>query len=185
MTTFEYLAVLISIIVGLGITHLLGGVARFISNPGKYKLYWVHLVWTAYVFVYLAMFWWFQLWMNRVEEWTALLYMFLVVWTVLLYVQCAVIMPRDFPDNGDFRQYFYGRRKWFLGLLLADIVFESVDAIIKEHTDLLLGFAVMGIPLVIAITTKRPAVQAIVAVFGFSVLLWTHFIGGWDAVLTY
>ena len=50
MTTFEYLAVLISIIVGLGITHLLGGVARFIHHPDRYKFYWVHLLWICYAF---------------------------------------------------------------------------------------------------------------------------------------
>ena len=57
MTTFEYIAVLLSVIVGLGLTHLLGAVARLIHHPGRYKLYWIHLFWAWYVFVYLLYFW--------------------------------------------------------------------------------------------------------------------------------
>ena len=35
MGMFEYIAVLTSIIVGLGITHLLKGVARLVQHPGR------------------------------------------------------------------------------------------------------------------------------------------------------
>ena len=67
MTTFEYLAVLVSVIVGLGITQLLGGVARLITHRTEHKLYWVHLVWAATIFLSLVSFWWAQLWLNTVE----------------------------------------------------------------------------------------------------------------------
>ena len=108
MTTFEYLAVLVSIIVGLGITHLLGGVARFIHHSGRYKFYWVHFLWTLFVFIYLLFFWWFQLWMNRVEEWSVFLYAFLVLYSVLLYLLCVIITPPETPEGLDLRPLLSG-----------------------------------------------------------------------------
>ena len=108
MTTFEYLAVLISIIVGLGITHLLGGVARFIHYPDRYKFFWIHLVWVWFVFIYLLYFWWSQLWMNTVEEWNTYLYAFLVLYSVLLYLLCVIITPPDAPEGFDLRGFFFG-----------------------------------------------------------------------------
>jgi predicted phage tail protein len=43
MGIFEYVAVLTSIIIGLGIAHLLQGVARMIQRQDTEPVYWVHL----------------------------------------------------------------------------------------------------------------------------------------------
>ena len=40
MDIFEYVAVLTSIIIGLGIAHLLRGVARLIQHPDTEPVYW-------------------------------------------------------------------------------------------------------------------------------------------------
>ena len=47
MDIFEYISVLTSIIIGLGIAHLLRGVASLVQHPGRHRIYWVHLVWVA------------------------------------------------------------------------------------------------------------------------------------------
>ena len=153
MTTFEYLAVLISIIVGLGITHLLGGIARFVHHPARYRLHWIHYVWIWYVFVFLLYFWWFQLWMNTVEDWSSALYVHLVLYSVLLYLLCVVITPPDSLEDGGFREYFFARRGWFFGVLLAIGAVDFVDCLIKDH-----GFAhwFLFMPLFVgAILTKN------------------------------
>ncbi|NIV17474.1 MAG: hypothetical protein GWN47_03500 [Woeseiaceae bacterium] len=46
MSQFEYVAVLISIIVGLALTQMLRGVGRMVTTKDGPKAYWVHLVWT-------------------------------------------------------------------------------------------------------------------------------------------
>ena len=147
MTTFEYLAVLISVIVGLGITQLLGGVARLINYRSKYKLYWVHLVWTANLFMLLVAFWWSQLWLNRLEDWTYLFYFFTILFSVLLYLICAVIMPSDFPGDGDFRHYFFTRRRWFFGILLALSIATLLDTWLKGQ-----GYPVPSLLVAVSVT---------------------------------
>jgi hypothetical protein len=42
MSTFDFITILLSIVVGLGITRLLGGLARAIEIRGSLKFYWVH-----------------------------------------------------------------------------------------------------------------------------------------------
>ena len=44
MTPFEYVTVLISIILGLGITQIVTGVADIIHQWDKMKLYWPHML---------------------------------------------------------------------------------------------------------------------------------------------
>ena len=129
MTTFEYIAVLISIIVGLGITHLLGGLGRLIGNPGKAKVYWVHIAWSLYLFVYLVAFWWWEFRLNTVEDWTIELYLFLVLYAVLMYLLCVIVYPMEFPS--DFREYFYLRRRWFFGVWILIYVVDVVDTLSK------------------------------------------------------
>ena len=46
---FDYLGVLISVILGLALTHLLLGTSRLIQERDSVKPYWVQLVWTLNV----------------------------------------------------------------------------------------------------------------------------------------
>ena len=129
MTTFEYIAVLVSIIVGLSLTHVLGGVGRIIGNPGRAKVYWVHLVWSLYVFVYVVAFWWWEFQLSAVEVWTVQLYLFLVLYATLLYLLCVILYPREFPS--EFREYFHLRRKWFFSLWIVVYLVDIGDTALK------------------------------------------------------
>ena len=48
---FNYVMVLASVIIGLGLAHLLQGVAGIVQHPDREKIYWVHLVWVAATFL--------------------------------------------------------------------------------------------------------------------------------------
>ena len=43
MDMYLHVRVLFSIILGLGISRLLTGVARIVQHPKQYRVYWVHL----------------------------------------------------------------------------------------------------------------------------------------------
>ncbi|QOI98670.1 MAG: hypothetical protein HRU69_14785 [Flammeovirgaceae bacterium] len=58
MTPFEYVIVLISIILGLGITVILSGVAGLIRQWRKMAVYWPYLIWVVLVFVMHIHEWW-------------------------------------------------------------------------------------------------------------------------------
>lgn len=131
MTTFEYIAVLISIIVGLGIAHLLSGIGRLIDDARDTDPYWIHLVWTAYMFFTLVFFWWWEFQFNTLETWTFELYLFIIVYAVALYLTVVVLNPKDLPEGGDFKRYYYDRRAWFFGLLVVLGVLDLIDTAAK------------------------------------------------------
>ena len=68
MTEFEFLAVFISIVVGLGVTHILYGTARLIHNRGRQKIGKLHFIWTLNVLLILLLNWWILfLWADHAE----------------------------------------------------------------------------------------------------------------------
>ena len=116
MDVFEYIFVLVSIVVGLSLARLLDGIARIIHEPSAFKVYSVHLLWAFLTFVYLIWFWWFEYRFIEVQTWNFVLYLFIVLYSVLLYVICAVLFPPNLDSYDGFEGYFYSRKKWFFGL---------------------------------------------------------------------
>ena len=58
MSDFEYLSVLIAIIVGMGIAHLLMSLGRILGETKSLNIGVVHLIWTGNVLVALVVAWW-------------------------------------------------------------------------------------------------------------------------------
>ena len=79
MDPFSYLSVLISIILALGITRLLGGLDDMLQAGSRPRIYWVHILWIANLFLFLVMAWWiFYRW--RVQQhWTFFLLILVLI----------------------------------------------------------------------------------------------------------
>jgi hypothetical protein len=134
---FEYISVLTSIIIGLGIAHLLRGIAGLVQHPGRYTIYWVHLVWVGYMFFNMAFWWWWQFNLVKLEIWYFPNYLFVLLYAVVLYLACALLFPSDMDDYSGFEDFFISRRAWFFGLLATSNVIDLYDTWMKgtEHFD--------------------------------------------------
>ena len=78
VSQFEYVAVLVSIIVGLALTQILRGVGRMVTTKDGPRGYWVHLVWTLYLFLLIVMLCWSDFRLGTVQ-WTLGLYIVLIL----------------------------------------------------------------------------------------------------------
>jgi hypothetical protein len=137
MEFFNYVMVLASVIIGLAVTHLLQGVAKLIQHPEREKLYWVHLLWVALMFLNALFLWWWEYQLSTVHHWTFELYVFVLSFAVVLYLICAVLMPSELGSYATYRAYFYSRRRWIFGLLLLFSMMDLVDTAVKGWTHLL------------------------------------------------
>jgi hypothetical protein len=57
---FPHIRIVMGMVIGLGVTRLLSGVARIVQHPGQYRLYPVHLAWVASMLLLLVHFWWWE-----------------------------------------------------------------------------------------------------------------------------
>ena len=131
MEMYLHVRVLFTIILGLGVSRLLTGVARIVQHPKEYKVYWVHLLWALFLFLYLIHFWWWEYRLETIRQWTFPLYFFIAMYAVLLFLLCVLLFPEEMADYDGFKEYFYSRRQWIFSLMTILFLADIVDTFIK------------------------------------------------------
>lgn len=170
-----HVRVLLGMVVGLGLTHLIRNFARIIDRPVRLKAYWIHLMWTISMFVYLLHFWWWEFRLAHTVEWTFEICLFVTVYALLLYLLCTILFPEVLDEGQDYRSLFYDRRAWFFGLLALAYLVDFADTWIKgedyfraagsEYIVRNLGYVVLcGI----AIATRNPVFHGVFASAGLA-----------------
>jgi len=120
MSLFEFLIVLVSIIVGLGVTEILSGVAMQIRHRDTVKGYWVHSAGVTLIFIALIQNWW-ELWDRRdVAQWSFLGLVLMLIPPASLYLASHLIFPEPIAGS-NLRHYYYERLRpvWMLAILTA------------------------------------------------------------------
>jgi hypothetical protein len=120
MSLFEFLMVFVSIIVGLGVTEILTGIAMQIRHRDTVKGYWVHSAGVVLIFIALIQNWW-ELWDRRDNpEWTFLGLVLMLIPPASLYLVAHLIFPEPI-EGSNVRQYYYERLRpvWLLAILTA------------------------------------------------------------------
>jgi hypothetical protein len=118
MSQFEYLSVLISIIVGLALTQLLSGAARLIQLRHRVPAHATTYCWMALMFLVNTQMWWAAFERRGAADWnffSFLLYLLMPIIGFLL--SYLLVPPLDDNDTIDLSTNFAENRPWFFGLL--------------------------------------------------------------------
>ncbi|ARU05653.1 hypothetical protein CCO03_14015 [Comamonas serinivorans] len=150
---YPHIRTVMGMVIGLGVTRLLSGVARIVQHPAQYRLYPVHLAWVASVLLSLVHFWWWEFGLYQVEVWTFGTYLFVIGYAILLFLQCALLFPDSLQDYLSYQDFFLARRSWFFGLLAATSLFDVIDTLIKgeEHFSRFAGEYLVRTPILVVL----------------------------------
>ena len=182
MDQFFHIRMLMSIIVSLSVAHLLKGVAKLIEHPDKVRLYWVHLLWVAYAFLSLVDFWWWEIRLKTVTQWTLQSYLFIISYIVLYYIICSLLFPDDMKEYDGYEAYYYSRKNWFFSFLGASFLFDIGDTLLKGvnyyhslGTEYIVRIAILVALCVVAIQTRNKRFHGALVVFFILYNLWWFF----------
>lgn len=128
---YQHVRVVISIIVGLCITTLLSGFARFVQHPRREKVSILHLGWAASLLLSIIHFWWWEFRLALIQQWTFAIYFFVILYAILFFSLCTLLFPSDLRDYSGYEEYFLSRRYWFFGLLAATFIADIIDTSLK------------------------------------------------------
>ncbi|MGH7462688.1 MAG: hypothetical protein ACREMA_16895 [Longimicrobiales bacterium] len=167
MTKFEFLSVLISIVLGLGMTQLLSNLHRLVQARQRVRLYWLPLAWAALIFVSQVEWWWAMIDVEETAEtWTFFYFLFMLLSPVVLYLAAAFALPTvEAGHSYDLRAYYYDTRQWFFGALALQVTFDAIRRAIQAGTVADFGAlsnAVTAVVLGVLTVTRREWYHALV-----------------------
>jgi len=114
---FNFLAIVMSIIVGLAITTTLDGLSKMIEYRKNVRPYWVHILWVLSLLFLILQYWFGILAFQQVQAWTYPTFVIMLLPPIALYMVADLAFP-DFEEGKKYimRDYFYAQRRWFFGL---------------------------------------------------------------------
>lgn len=128
---FSYLGVLISVILGLALTHLLVGLSKMIQLRKSVKVYWVQLIWVTNVILYVLALWWGMFWWNKLQVWPIEEFLFIMAYSIVIFMLASLLFPWDFEAGLDCEQYFFANKSWFFGTYLIATLLDIPETLQK------------------------------------------------------
>lgn len=116
MDSFRWIAVALSMILGLGITRLLASFVAAFRSRRHSSLDWIPLVWAFCIFIFQLQFWWAIMELpSLVQVWTLGSFLSLVGLTLLLFISAALILPPDeLQEQETLQAEFQADGRWAL-----------------------------------------------------------------------
>ena len=178
MSEFEYVMVLVSIVIALAIAHLLTAVAeaihRFRGHGESIKLSAVFLLWVGFVLIWLVSFWWWEFKFQEVAvEWSYGLYLFVICYAIVLFMLAEILVPHRMRGVSDSYVHFVEGRKWFFGTLLLVQAIDVIDTFLKGYEwglrpEAIASYLVIAIVAIVGVISERRSTQTGAAVVAFA-----------------
>lgn len=128
---FPHIRIVMGMVVGLGITRLLMGVAAMVQHPARARLSSIHLLWSLSILIELIFFWWWEFALFSISNWSFGIFLFLIGYAITLFLLAALLFPDRIDEYQGYEDFFLKRRHWFFGLFAATYLFDIVDTLIK------------------------------------------------------
>ena len=121
MDAFKWISVVLSMILGLGVTRLLAATVAVFRSRKRAQLDWVPLAWAGCIFLWQLQYWWAIIELpGMIQNWTIGSFLMLVSLTLLLFVSAALVLPPDGLEKDDSLKASFERDgKWGLVSLSA------------------------------------------------------------------
>lgn len=176
MELFSFLLIVVSIVLGLAVTELLGGVVRILRGelrPGR-----LHTLWMLIVFqLQLQLSW--GLWGFRTRaEWRYPEFVLLLLAPMTLYMTAAVLFPSGSSDD-TLDEHLLRRRRPFFLLNAGYVLLTGLASWFLAHQGWLPGqtamrLAIAAVFVTLSVTKSRPIHWGFGLVILASHLWWTY-----------
>ena len=153
MTPFEYVIVLISIILGLGITTILTGVAELIKHGKPLKVYTPYIIWILLIFILHIQEWWISYQLMSVKVWTLHFFLLVILYPINLYILAHLLFPGSITKDFSIRNFYLEQHsRIFVGAITLVIISIVQNIVVTE----------------LALRTQIPHLIVLIILIGFT-----------------
>jgi hypothetical protein len=127
ISPFEYVTILVSIILGLGITKILSSLAELLYDFKKVRFFWVHTIWVILI-LYIHVQEWFILYeLKGYPAWKLPVFLFILIYPITLFLAASMLFPViDKNEEVDLKTFFSNNYKPLYFLFLICIVLSLI-----------------------------------------------------------
>ena len=163
LSPFDYLTVLVSIVLGLAMTNVLTRLAVVVTARERVDFYWPPVAWAVWVFFICVQHWWAQWSTHETVTWTFLKFSTGLLDPILLFFLSALVLPeRDETRPIDLGAWYYRNRAWFFGTLALLPIASIVDELARSgRIGSMLNLAfLLAFDVIVAIALLMPSRRA-------------------------
>lgn len=118
MDLFEFLLVLISVVIGLGLAELLSGAASLLRSRNSVRFYWIHVLFQVGIFFALLQQWWESWNLQGAGQFTFTAVLVLLAPSVFLFLIAHLLFPLPSDREVDLEEYYYSQSPLLWGLVI-------------------------------------------------------------------
>lgn len=175
MSPFEYAIILISIILGLGITTILTGVAELIKQTRLTTLFAPYIMWISLIFVIHIQEWWMSYELKTVQVWTLHMLLFTLLPPINLYILAHLLFPAGLNSSFTSKEFYLTNfPKLFIAtisLVILNIIHNLTISGLPIHTQVPHLIVLVLLSTMVTTKTKNILVHIIVSILLLATLL--------------
>ena len=164
MGLFEFLMILVSVVIGLGLAEVLTGGANLLRSREEVRFYWIHVAFQFGVFFALLQQWW-EFWdMEGVGEISFLAVLAILAPPIFLFLIANLLYPKE-VEGVDLEEYYFRQSPILWGLVIVGTLEGTFVQPLVFGDPILHAANISGIPMValclVLATSKSRRVHAI------------------------
>jgi len=117
MKQFEHLSIFVSMIIALGVRHLILSVVQMINLRGKVRIYFPTIVWIVFLILLQLQIWWVMFYQHDTADWRFFKFLVFLSIPIIISMSGHLLLPEIKPET-DLKEIYYHNRKWFFGLFV-------------------------------------------------------------------
>lgn len=159
MGAFDYLSVMVSIVLGLGVTQLLTTLGAIFRERDHIKPYWLTNLWIGILVLIHVQTWWAMFGLRDHGDWAFPGFFVLLLQPIILYLMSSLLTP-NLDREADLVRAFERQSRGFFGLFILLLVVSILrDVVINDRMpdapNLAAHGVFMALSIVAALTRRR------------------------------
>lgn len=151
ISAFEYVSILVSIILGLGITQILSSFADLLYNHKRVKFYWPHSIWVLFVLFLHVQDWFVTYQLKDKTIWRLPELLFILLYPITLFVAAKMLLPTNEEEEKYDMKMFYNNQYSIIFIIIGVSILLSIlfntfflaKSVLQQAPLLLFFFVVM------------------------------------------